>query len=141
MFKISASYSLWKCLEIFTMLNQWNLKGPLNPPLGRNLGFSNFPLYLQGNSNQYTDFHASMIPGSAFDHISRGVRTPGSAPGLKLFFFFFGFVIINPINVEIFSFLGYLESLGISPKFCYCQGPWFRPWIEILGFRIFPLQF
>ena len=76
-------------LVIFPMLNLWNLKGPLTPPLGRNFGFQIFPYSFRAKviTNQYTDFDASMILGSALHHISPGVRGPLLRPWTEIFGF------------------------------------------------------
>src|SRR5277367_4091045 len=66
------------------MLNLWNLKGPLNPPLGRNFGISDFPLHFYGNRNQHTEFHVTMTPGSALDHISSGIKGPWLHPWVEI---------------------------------------------------------
>src|SRR5277367_4944744 len=56
--------------------------------------------------------------------------------------FSFGFVV-NPITVQNFSFLGYLEVHGNFLRVLLLfRGPgWFRPWTEILGFSTFSFNF
>src|SRR5277367_5206896 len=99
-----------------------------------------------GNSNQYTDFHASTIPGSVLHHISSVVRGPWLRPWTEIFGFrnfSFGFVV-NPITVQTFQLP---RPSGMPWNFFPCKtygglgGPWHRPLTEILDFHIFPCSF
>src|SRR5277367_2480245 len=57
--------------------------------------------------------------------------------------FSFG-LVVNPITVQNFSFLGYLKMPGnFFPMLILwgLMGPWFRPWTAIFGFQIFSCSF
>src|SRR5277367_5643734 len=90
-------------------------------------------------------FYERTMTGNTLHHISPGVRGPWLRPWIEIFGFrnfFFGFVV-NPITVQNFSFLGYLEvprnfshvkPIGKHPE-ALGSAPGQKFWV----FAIFPL--
>src|SRR5277367_6874885 len=93
--------------------------------MGENFGFSYY-LWFHVITYQYTEFHATMIPGSALDHISHGVRGPWLRPLTETFNFFLLFLWFRdkPYHYTKFQLPRPFGSAWEFPPTCfsYCSG-------------------
>src|SRR5277367_164224 len=129
--------------NFFPMLNLSGLRG--SSPRQQFWVSKFFSYSFRASVNQYTDFHVSTIPESALHHISSCDRGPWLRPWIEIFGlqnFSFG-LVVNPITVRNFSFLGHLEVPEIFPPMLnLCgnhQAPLVPPLEENFGFSNFPL--
>src|SRR5277367_4280439 len=137
----SRLYDTGKCFTQYFVRRQ----GPLAPPLTEISGFLNIFLlysYRAINSNHYTDFHASTIPGSVLHHYSPGVRGPWLRPWTEIFGFRnFSFGLV--VNRAKFQFPrpsgSALEFFPMLNLWGSLQGPLTPPLGRNFGFLKFSL--